>query len=80
MGERLTAKHARHSPTAALPGTTGTEKAANAEKWLLAAVEEYDNYIPVLGAFIDLPIIDSLEAAVRSAIAWEYAAMELEAA
>jgi hypothetical protein len=63
-----------------LPGLSGTtQKAVFAEQWLIAAVEVYDNKIPVFGQFMDLPLVDRLEAAaVRSAIAWGFAAMELE--
>lgn len=80
-GLKAAAKLAAQLAAKALPGASGTEKAANAEKWLLQAVEEYDNKIPVLGMFMDLPIIDRLEAAaVRAAVAWGYSAMELDAA
>ncbi len=80
-GLKAAAKAAARLANQALPGATGAEKAAFAERWLLAAVEEYDNKIPVLGAFMDLPIIDRLEAAaVRAAVAWGYSAMELDAA
>lgn len=80
-GLKKAAKLAAHAANLALPGASGEEKAASAEKWLLAAVEEYDNKIPVLGMFMDLPIIDRLEAAaVRSAVAWGYSALVLDAA
>ena len=79
-GLKKAAKEAARLANQLLPGATGAEKAA-AEKWLLAAVEEYDNKIPVLGQFMDLPLIDRLEAAaVRAAVAWGYSALELDAA
>lgn len=80
-GLKKAAKEAARLANQLLPGATGTEKAAAAEAWLLAAVEEYDNKIPVLGQFMDLPLVDRLEAAaVRAAVAWGYSALELDAA
>ena len=80
-GLKKAAKEAAKLANQLLPGASGVEKAAFAEKWLLAAVEEYDNRIPVLGAFMDLPLIDRLEAAaVRAAVAWGYSALELDTA
>ncbi|MFC5846754.1 hypothetical protein [Deinococcus petrolearius] len=80
-GLKKAAKEAAKLANQLLPSASGTEKAAWAEKWLLAAVEEYDNKIPVLGQFMDLPLIDRLEAAaVRAAVAWGYSALELDAA
>ncbi|EYB66589.1 hypothetical protein DEIPH_ctg092orf0004 [Deinococcus phoenicis] len=76
-GLKAAAKAAAQLAKDLLPGATGVEKAAYAERWLLLAVEEYDNKIPVLGRYLDLPLADRLEAAaVRAAVAWGYAAIE----
>ena len=46
----------------ALPGATGKEKKAWATEKALALVEMGDDYLPILGAWADLPIINTLEA------------------
>jgi hypothetical protein len=57
-----------------LPGASGTEKADWCAQRAVTVLEQFDNSVPVLGAFADLPVIDSLEeAAVKQAVhrAWE---------
>lgn len=50
-----------------LPGATGPEKKAWAKKVLLEAIEKYDDRLPVIGLWMDLPIVDALE---RSGVDW----------
>lgn len=46
-----------------LPGATGPEKKQWAKENLLKAVEDYDQLLPVIGAWLDLPIVNGLEKA-----------------
>ena len=45
----------------ALPGATGKEKKAWATEKAIALVEMADDFIPVLGKWADLPVIDGFE-------------------
>lgn len=54
------------------------EKRAWVEEKVLALVELGDNFIPVIGAWADLPAVDGLEKyLVRIAIERAYAALKL---
>ncbi len=60
---------------AAMPGATGPERKAWGKKVLLGAIEQYDNLIPVAGAYLDLPFVDGIEksavdVAVEKGYAW----------
>lgn len=45
----------------ALPGATGKEKKAWCVEKAVALVEMGDNFIPILGQWADLPVVDSFE-------------------
>lgn len=45
----------------ALPGSTGKEKKAWCIEKAVALVEEYDQMIPLLGGWADLPIVDQFQ-------------------
>lgn len=45
----------------ALPGATGKEKKAWCVEKAVALVEQYDQLIPVLGQWADLPLVDQAE-------------------
>jgi hypothetical protein len=44
-----------------LPGLEGKDKAQWVKQKILELVENYDSLIPVLGQFLDLPLLDTLE-------------------
>lgn len=44
-----------------LVGKTGQEKKEYATRQLILAVEKYDQLIPVVGDYLDLPFVDGLE-------------------
>lgn len=61
-----------------LPGADGLNKKLWAKGLLLQVVEEYDNRLPVIGAFMDLPPIDAIEkAGVDWAVEWGYAQLQV---
>jgi hypothetical protein len=56
-----------------LPGARGVDKEAWCTQRAITILELFDNSVPVLGAFADLPMIDALQAsAVKEAVhrAW----------
>ncbi len=58
-----------------LPGASGAEKKAWAKSHLLEVIEKFDDRAPVIGAFLDLPVVDGLEksavdVAVEKGYAW----------
>lgn len=56
---------------------TGEEKRTYARTWLKAQVEQYDNLIPIIGQFMDLPIIDGWEDwAIDQVLEWAYYMIE----
>lgn len=58
-----------------LPGATGTEKKAYCVKQALAVLEAFDDKIPALGKWLDLPLADWLEEwAVNLLVEWAYGA------
>lgn len=59
-----------------LPGGTGAEKKAWAKAQLGQALEAYDDRIPVIGAFMDLPAVDAIErSGIDMAVEYGYAAL-----
>ena len=61
-----------------MPGASGKEKKAWCTTKALALVEMGDNFIPVLGQWADLPVIDGFEAyLVGLGIEWAWTALQL---
>lgn len=57
-----------------LPGKTEKDKKNWCIKKLTEAFEVFDNYIPIIGAFLDIPFVDDLEKQAVSLLvdwAWE---------
>lgn len=78
-GLKEAAKQAVKLANVLFPEVKGIVRAELAEKWLLSVVEEYDNYIPILGKYMDLPLVDRFQAAaVRHVVSWAYTCLELE--
>ena len=64
-----------------LPGKTGEEKKKFAVMQTLAVLEAFDNKLPVIGAWLDYPISDAIEAwAVGVLIDWAWLKVFGEAA
>lgn len=62
----------------ALPGKTGLEKRDWVSTKVLALVELGDNFVPIIGAWADLPVIDGLEKwLVNVAVERAYVALKL---
>lgn len=58
----------------AMPGSSSQEKKQWAKTILLSTIETYDNMIPTVGAFMDMPFVDGLQkAAVDIAVERGYA-------
>ena len=61
-----------------VPGKTKQQKIDWCTQELLAALEKYDNRIPVIGKLLDIPISDKMEAwAIHHAIDAAYAKYEI---
>lgn len=59
-------------------GKTGPEKKAWVVKNALKVIEVFDNRLPVVGAFLDLPLVDHLEAwAVQQVVEFCWAKAQL---
>jgi hypothetical protein len=70
-----------------LPGNTPKEKEDAAVSWIIDRVESVDQLIPVIGQYLDLPIVDVVERwaidkvareGVRLLIRQQYAATKIE--
>ena len=58
-----------------MPGATGTEKKAYCVEQASTVLEAFDNKIPVLGQWADLPLVDWMEKwAVQQLIEWAWGA------
>jgi hypothetical protein len=56
-----------------LPGKTDREKKAWCVRRVREALEMFDNYIPLIGMFLDNPVVDDLEAqAVNLLVDWAW--------
>lgn len=64
-----------------LPGKTGPEKQAWCIDKVTVLTEDFDNKLPVIGAFMDIPLIDCLERwAIKQLIEWAWGAVQAEKA
>lgn len=72
-----------------LPGNTPKEKEDAAVAWVKERVESVDHLIPAIGKYMDLPVVDLVEAVVidrvtreliRLVIRQQYAAMKIQQA
>jgi hypothetical protein len=61
-----------------IPGATGQEKEDWCVEMTVHLVELGDNFIPKLGQWMDLPVVDGLERyIVTLAVRWAYAAVKV---
>jgi hypothetical protein len=62
----------------AIPGASGKEKKAWCIDQVVKGVELGDNYIPIIGAWMDLPVIDGFERwLIGLAVEWAYTSLQL---
>jgi hypothetical protein len=60
-----------------IPGATGAEKEAWCVQMALNLVEMGDGFIPVIGKWMDLPVVDGVERyLVQLGVRWAYAAIK----
>lgn len=67
-----------------LPGTDGVAREQFAVEFALGKLESVDQSLPVIGKFMDLPMVDwaereAVKQLVRALVRREYAAMQIEA-
>jgi len=56
-----------------VPGKSEKDKKEWCEQRIISALEAFDNFIPVIGAFLDNPIVDNIEAhAISMLVEWAW--------
>lgn len=62
-----------------LPGQTGPEKLAWCVDKVTCVLESFDDKLPVIGAFMDLPFVDGFERwAIKQVVEWAWASLQAE--